>query len=53
LPQLAISLNYLQGKDAGNGIEINPDKVAELYCEQVIVDLDFVSLTEMLPIHKF
>jgi len=36
---LAISLNYLQGKDAGNGIEINPDaaKVAELYCEQVIV----------------
>jgi len=35
----------------GNGIEINPDaaKVAELYCEQVIVaDLDFVSVTELL-----
>jgi len=33
------------------GIEINPDaaKVAELYCEQVIVaDLDFVSVTELL-----
>jgi len=27
--------------------------VKELYCEQVIADLDFVSLTEMLPIHKF
>jgi 2-polyprenyl-3-methyl-5-hydroxy-6-metoxy-1,4-benzoquinol methylase len=38
------------------GIEINPDaaKVAELYCEQVIVaDLDFVSVTEVLPIHEF
>ncbi len=38
------------------GIEINPDaaKVAELYCEQVIVaDLDFVSVTEILPIHEF
>jgi 2-polyprenyl-3-methyl-5-hydroxy-6-metoxy-1,4-benzoquinol methylase len=38
------------------GIEINPEaaKVAELYCEQVIVaDLDFVSLTELLPIHEF
>jgi len=28
--------------------------VAELYCEQVIVaDLDFVSVTELLPIHEF
>jgi len=36
----------------GNGIEINPDaaKVAELYCEQVIVaDLDFVSLLKCCP----
>lgn len=38
------------------GVEINPDaaKVAELYCEKVIVaDLDFVSLTEILPEQKF
>ena len=38
------------------GIEINPEaaKVAEIYCEKVIVaDLDFVSLAEILPIHEF
>ena len=38
------------------GVEINPDaaKVAEQYCKEVIVaDLDFVSVTEILPSQEF
>jgi len=37
------------------GIEINPDaaKVAELYEQVIVADLDFVSVTELLPIHEF
>ncbi|MDF5719224.1 MAG: methyltransferase domain-containing protein [Rhizonema sp. PD37] len=38
------------------GVEVNPQaaKVAEQYCEQVlVVDLDFVSLTEILPKQAF
>jgi len=53
--QLAIfSTAYKEGCRVTD-IEINPDaaKVAELYCEQVVADLDFVSVTELLPIHEF
>lgn len=38
------------------GVEINPEaaKVAEQYCQEVIVaDLDFVSVTEILPHRQF
>ncbi len=38
------------------GVDINPDavKVAEQYCKEVIVaDLDFVSVTEILPSNEF
>ncbi|MFN6539003.1 MAG: glycosyltransferase [Nostoc sp. EkiNYC01] len=38
------------------GVDINPDaaKVAEQYCKEVIVaDLDFVSVTEILPNQEF
>lgn len=49
--------NLLQKKGCTvTGIEINVDaaKIAEKYCQQVIVaDLDFVSLTAILPSHKF
>ncbi|WP_414526889.1 glycosyltransferase [Nodularia chucula] len=49
--------HLLQKRDCVvTGIEINPDaaKVAEKYCEKVIVaDLDFVSLTKILPREKF
>ena len=49
--------NLLQKKDCiVTGVEINPDaaKVAENYCQHVIVaDLDFVSVTEILPSKKF
>ncbi|MDP5338356.1 MAG: glycosyltransferase [Nodularia sp. (in: cyanobacteria)] len=49
--------NFLQKKDCiVTGIEINPDaaKVAEKFCQKVIVaDLDFVSITKILPTEKF
>ncbi|MBC1240618.1 glycosyltransferase [Nostoc sp. 2RC] len=38
------------------GVDINPNaaKLAEQYCKEVIVaDLDFVSVTEILPSHEF
>ncbi|MEA5582848.1 glycosyltransferase [Nodularia harveyana UHCC-0300] len=49
--------HLLQKRDCiVTGIEINPDaaRVAEKYCEKVIVaDLDFVSITKILPKEKF
>jgi len=49
--------NLLQNKGCTvTGIEINVDaaKVAQKYCQQVVVaDLDFVSITEILPSQKF
>lgn len=49
--------NLLQKKGCTvTGVEINVEaaKVAEKYCQQVIVaDLDFVSVREILPVQKF